>query len=312
MSRAALHHGDVGTGLPQRGADVVRGVVRPDHDGLLALVLIGARVSRGVMLVAAELLAARDLRDAGQAGRPQRQHQLPGPERDLLARAVDDDSPSVALPDSGLAGGRGPVVELHDLRVHLEPVADLVLRREHGPARRERKVGQVVVPDRVVQRERLVAPAPRVTRPLVSLDDDRRDPELAQPCAEGDAALATADDQYLRLHGVTELGGLTDSALGPRDPVTEGAVTHAAWPPSVDRLLVALQLVERREERERLARDEPQQPAAPPVVGLEGDPGGDDAVCFGRLLGHPEADGIDLVEARPGADRRRPRAPRRW
>src|SRR6185437_8277075 len=131
------------------------------------------------MLVAAELLAAGKLGDAWQARRSQRQHQLPGPERDLRAVAVDDDGPSVALPDGGLTGRRAPVVELHDLRVHLEPVADLVLRREHRPVRRERKIRQMVVPDWVVQRERLVALAPRVTWPLVALHDDRRDAELA-------------------------------------------------------------------------------------------------------------------------------------
>ena len=150
-----------------------------------------------------------------------------------------------------------------------------------------------------MQGEGLVALAPRVTRPLVPLDDDRRDSELAQPGTERDAALAAADDQHLGLHGVAELGGLTGSALGPRDPVTEGAVAYPLGPPVVDRLLVALELVEGGEQRERLAADEPQQPAAPPGRGLERDPGGDDAVRLGRLLCDTETNGIDLVERGP-------------
>ena len=56
--------------------------------------------------------------------------------------------------------GGAPVVQLHHLGVHLQPVADLVLGREHRPVSRERQVRQVVVPDRVVQAQRLVALAP--------------------------------------------------------------------------------------------------------------------------------------------------------
>src|SRR6202000_1319523 len=124
-------------------------------------------------------------------GGSKRQDELPGPERDLLDRSVrpcagDDDGPPVTFPDGRLAGRGVPVAEFQALRVHLEPVADLVLRREHRPARRERNVGQVVVPDWVVQREGLVALAPRVTRSLVALEDDRRDPKLAQPRTQRD------------------------------------------------------------------------------------------------------------------------------
>ena len=52
--------------------------------------------------------------------------------------------------------------------VHFEPVGDLVLRREHRPVLGEREVRQVVVPHRVVQAQRLVAPAPRVAGAFVA------------------------------------------------------------------------------------------------------------------------------------------------
>src|SRR6185295_11216665 len=118
---------------------------------------------------------------------------------------------------------RAPVVELHHPRVHLEPVADLVLRREHRPVLGELDVRQVVVPDRVVQAERLVALAPRVPGALVALDDDGRDTELPQPRAERDPALAAADDHDLRLLRAPELLSLAAARLEPRLAVLERA-----------------------------------------------------------------------------------------
>ena len=57
----------------------------------------------------------------------------------------------------------------------------------------------MVVPDGVVQAERLVAVAPLVAGPRVPVDDDVVDAELAQPRTERDAALAAADDDDVRL-----------------------------------------------------------------------------------------------------------------
>ena len=156
--------------------------------------------------------------------------------------------------EGGRAHGRGaPVVELHHPRVHLQPVADLVLGREDGPVLGELDVRQVVVPDRVVQAERLVALAPGVAGALVALDDDRRDVELAQPRSERDAALPAADDHDVGLLGVAELGGLALAPLEPGQPVAGGAVVDALRPPRARRLLVALELVERGQQRPRLA-----------------------------------------------------------
>ena len=56
----------------------------------------------------------------------------------------------------------------------------------------------MVVPDRIVQAERLVALAPGIARPLVRIDDQRRHADPLQPCAQPDAALPAADDQHER------------------------------------------------------------------------------------------------------------------
>ena len=52
------------------------------------------------------------------------------------------------------AFGGAPIVELHHLGVHFQPVADLVLGREDRPMIRERQIGQMVVPDGIMQAER--------------------------------------------------------------------------------------------------------------------------------------------------------------
>ena len=148
--------------------------------------------------------------------------------------------------DARLHGRGAPVVELHHLRVHLEPVADLVLGREHRPVLGELDVRQVVVPDRVVQAERLVALAPGVAGTLVALDDDRRHAELAQPRAERDPALPAADDHDVGLRLVAELVGLLLALLEPGEPVARRAVLDALRPARALGLLVALELVERR------------------------------------------------------------------
>ena len=69
----------------------------------------------------------------------------------------------------------------------------------------EGDVRQVVVPDRVVQAQRLVAVAPGVAGPRVPSTMIGRHAQLPQPRAERDAALAAADDHHVGLGGVAEL-----------------------------------------------------------------------------------------------------------
>ena len=138
----------------------------------------------------------------------------------------------------------------------------------------ELDVRQVVVPDRIVQAQRLVALAPRVAGALVALDDDRRHAELPQPGAERDAALAAADDHDVRLRRRSR-------APRPRAARSSSQVRRSGSAPCSTpfgrrepaRLLVALELVERGQQRPRLAVAQPQVPAAAADLGLELDPG---------------------------------------
>ncbi len=252
------------------------------------------------MLVALEDVHALDLGHVGLARHPLREHELLRAQHDVGPVALDGHDPlALLLVVLRALGGRGaPVVELHHPRVHLQPVADLVLRREHGPVLGELDVGQVVVPDRVVQAERLVALAPGVAGALVALDDDRRDAELAQPRAEPDPALAAADDHDVGLARVPELLGLAAAGLQPGLAVAVGAVLDAVRARGAARLLEALELAQRGQHGPRLAVLEPQQAVAAAGLRLELEPGVGDAVGLGRRLGGGEA-------ARLGARERR-------
>ena len=232
------------------------------------------------MLVALEPIHAREPRDVRPAGHAGRHHQLLGPERALDPVPLDDKHPLARVLVIARAGRgrRPPVVELHHTRVHLEPVGDLVLGREHRPVRRKLDVRQVVVPHRVVQAQRLVPVAPRVARTRVAFDDDRRHLQLAQARPEGDPALAAADDHHVWLRRMSELLGLALPILEPRVPLGVRAVVDALRPASSQALLVSLELVEHGQERPRLAVDQTQETRAATRLGLERDPRGRDPV----------------------------------
>ena len=224
------------------------------------------------------------------AGHPGRHHQLLGTQRDLAAVPLDLEDPLAAAGVVARPRRRrgAPVVQLHHPRVHLEPVGDLVLGREHRPMVGKRDVRQVVVPDRVVQAERLVALAPRVTGTLVTLDDDGRHAELAQARAERDPALSAADDHDLRLDLVADPLGLDAAPFEPGEAVAVGAVLDAVRPRGAARLLVALELAQRGEQRPRIAVPQPQVPVAATGLGLERDPRLRHALGLGGRLGGRE------------------------
>ena len=148
--------------------------------------------------------------------------------------------------------------------------------------------GKVVVPDRVVQAERLVAAAPLVARSRVLVEDDRRHAELAQARAEADPALAAADHDDVRLAGVAELLGLALALLEPGRAPAVGAVLHPVRPVRPLGLLVALELVEDGEQRPRLAVAQAQEAATTPDLRLERDPRLRDALGLARGVGGAE------------------------
>src|ERR1700739_2064624 len=97
-----------------------------------------------MMLLALKSLHALEERENRLGGHAGRKHQLLGPQGDLLAAAIEDDSPFLFRRiEARLLGGRlGPVIQLHHLGVHFQPIADLVLGREHRPVLGEIDVGQ--------------------------------------------------------------------------------------------------------------------------------------------------------------------------
>ena len=209
----------------------------------------------------------------------------------------------------------GPVRHLHHLRVGLQPVADLVLRREDRPVVGELQVGQVVVPDRVVQAQRLVAAAPLVAGPRVLVDHQTGYAELSQPGAEGDPTLAATDDQHVGVGADAELGVLPLAALEPRRPVPVGTVLGSHRTRVTARLLVALELVHRGEEGPRLRLavllDQAQQAVAAADCRLEREPRRRHPVALGRRLvgdegrrvGPVKGLGQQVGNARPGSRR---------
>ena len=185
-------------------------------------------VAARVVQVALERVRARDAGDVRQPGHARGQHEVPRPEHDRRAVAHDADAPFAGglVVAGARALGAAPEVELHDLRVHLQPVAHLILGRVDGPVIGERDVRHVVEPHRVVERERLVAVAPRVAGPRAALDDDRRHAQAPQPGAEADPALSAPDDHDVWLRRVAEPRLLVAAALLPGDAVLHGAELH--------------------------------------------------------------------------------------
>src|SRR5262249_20585164 len=142
----------------------------------------------------------------------------------------------------------------------------------------------MVVPDRIVQAERLVALAPTVAGPFVLLDDDGRHIELAQARAERDAALPASDDDAIGLARDAEFGGLFLAPLFPRDAFAIGAVFYAHGPVETLRFLIAFQFGHGGEQRPDLAVLQADVAEAARRIGLKLNPALDQSVGVGRVL----------------------------
>ncbi len=158
----------------------------------------------------------------------------------------------------------------------------------------------MVVPDRIVQAERLVAVAPAVPRPPVPLDHDRRHAQAAQPRAQRDAPLPAADHQGVGLHAPPELARLRRAPLRPGRLARPRPVKRALRPAAAQRLLEPLQLRHRRQQGPDRAAAHPDQAEPPRHPGLELDPRGrDPALLAGHLpLGDAEPRRVHVIELR--------------
>ena len=126
----ALHHRDFRSPvLPEVGADVVRRIVRAEHHAALARPGLAAGVPARVAQRALEGRRAGNLGNVRHARHARGQHQLLGPQAQRLPVAAQADFPLRRRLVVARAGAfrAGPVIELHDPGVHLQPVAHLVL-----------------------------------------------------------------------------------------------------------------------------------------------------------------------------------------
>src|SRR6185437_14028871 len=162
--------------------------------------------------------------------------------------------------------------------------------------------GQVIVPDGIVQAERLVAVAPGIAGLGVLLDDDRRHVELAQPRPEPDRPLTAADDDDIRLPAFAERRRLLVAPLLPAFGVAVDAVQGAGRAGETLPFLVALKFDECRQQRPRALALQAQMAIAAPGLGLEGKPRLGDAVVLGDGLVVGEAKVARLHGAHAGGE----------
>src|SRR6266852_1936928 len=85
----------------------------------------------------------------------------------------------------------------------------------------------MIIPDRIMQAERLVTLAPAVARPFVFFDDDCRHIELAQPGSQCDAALTATNDDAIGLTRVAEFSSFRLAVFLPGCSIAFGAVFGA-------------------------------------------------------------------------------------
>jgi hypothetical protein len=129
-----------------------------------------------------------------------------------------------------------------------------------------------------VQAKALVAVAPAVTGTRILLHDDRRHAELLQPRTENDAGLAAADHHSVGLLGETKRALFLLARLEPGLAILVRTVLDALDAVLSLLLFEALQLLQRGQQRPRLAADQAQVPAAAAGDGFEREPALGDAV----------------------------------
>ena len=156
-----------------------------------------------MQLHAGEGIGSWKIGELWQSRHASRQHQLGGMQRLQLTAAAHLHGPQAgAVIRAGVVAGAdafriAPPGQFHHLDVHLQPVAHLVLGSEDRPMVGKRQIRQMVVPDRVVQAQGLVAPSPCVSRAFEAIDHQGGNTQAFQPRRQADAALSTADYQAI-------------------------------------------------------------------------------------------------------------------
>src|SRR6266576_3956847 len=97
MGCRALNHGNVRSGFPKRGTNIVGGIVRADHNGFLVLVSVRPWMLRRMVLIALENVHAFELRHIGLGRHSRRKYELFWLGDDFLAVALHDNGPFAAL-----------------------------------------------------------------------------------------------------------------------------------------------------------------------------------------------------------------------
>src|SRR5258705_4442466 len=82
----------------------------------------------------------------------------------------------------------------------------------------------MIIPNRIMQTEGLVAFAPAVARSFIFFDDDRRYIKLAQTGSQRDAALTATNNDTIGLTRVAEFGSFPLAFFLPRFSIAFGAV----------------------------------------------------------------------------------------
>ena len=224
-----------------------------------------------VTLLPLEAAHAGNIRQAGPAEQPCRQDQLLRVERHGPAAAGDLELPFLARI---VIGGRTalrpvPDIDVHYLGIGIEPIGELVLRRIDRPGLGIGKIRHGVEPARRVQRQALMAFAPRVGVALAALDHQGRHVEPGQPRGKRKAGMAGADDHAVGLAGLPEFPRLV---IAPTTPVLaslaigEGRAVRTSRTDGFD---TALELGHRRQQGPAFAILEPDDGAAARDGGLE-------------------------------------------
>src|SRR5882757_9780332 len=107
----------------------------------------------------------------------------------------------------------------------------------------------MIIPNRIMQAERLVTLTPAVARPFVFFDNDCRHIELAQPGSECDAALTATNNDAIGLTRVSEFGSFGLAFFLPRLSIAFGAVFCPHRTVEAHCLFVSLEFAHGRQQR---------------------------------------------------------------